>query len=296
MAGVLLSVMVVVEEKREMLMRVCFASLAVCSWILVGTVGAAVTSTTIHGPDAHSLDDQIAVGDLLAGLIPTELPGDNGWHPANPAASDSLHPDGLPAFTDDAGDLDGLTGLLNDFPGEGVPAKRVQYDLSEPADIARIQILSGNGGRDGRVFSTAVVSYSSDGVTFTQLGYFQSDPSGTLNNPNLPDPIGATMMAIFDDSGAALLTDVTNLQIELYAVDNTAGEMRDPFDGVNAFTSIDDGLSAAFVSPLIFEIDAVAVPEPAALVLLLIASGILTFWAGTAWAMRSRQKSRGYDV
>jgi hypothetical protein len=45
-------------------------------------------------------------------------------------------------------------------------------------------------------------------------------------------------------------------------VDNTAGQMRDPFDGVNPFTSIDDGLSAPIVSPLVWELDVVAIPEP----------------------------------
>ena len=40
--------------------------------------------------------------------------------------------------------------------------------------------------------------------------------------------------------------------------------MRDPFDGVNPFTGFDDGLSAAFVSPLVWELDLVRVPEPTA--------------------------------
>ena len=57
-----------------------------------------------------------------------------------------------------------------------------------------------------------------------------------------------------------------------YAVDNTGGQLRDPFDGLNPFTGVDDGLSAAFVSPLIWEIDALAVPEPTAAALLGAAS------------------------
>ena len=46
--------------------------------------------------------------------------------------------------------------------------------------------------------------------------------------------------------------------------------MRDPFDGVNPFTGLDDTLTAAFVSPLVMEIDVFAVPEPATLGLLLL--------------------------
>jgi hypothetical protein len=50
---------------------------------------------------------------------------------------------------------------------------------------------------------------------------------------------------------------VTNLRFDFYFVDNTASEMRDPFDGVNPFTGVDDGLSAPFVSPLVWEIDVI---------------------------------------
>jgi hypothetical protein len=62
---------------------------------------------------------------------------------------------------------------------------------------------------------------------------------------------------------------VTNIQFDFYAVDNNGGQYRDPFDGVNPFTSIDDGLTGAFVSPLVFEIDVIAVPEPASALLML---------------------------
>ena len=44
--------------------------------------------------------------------------------------------------------------------------------------------------------------------------------------------------------------------------------MRDPFDGVNPFNAVDGGLSAAFVSPLIWEIDIIEVPEPASVIVI----------------------------
>jgi len=235
---------------------------------LASAAGAAVTSVTAHGPESTSLNDMIQVGDVLSGLIGTELAG--GWHPA---VSDPA--DKMPALTDDAGIRGtGLTGLLNDFPGAGNPAKVVQYDLAAATDIARIGILSGNNGKDGRVFSTTVVQYSTDnGQNFATLGYFQSDPSGTLNAG--PGPIGSTYVDIYDDAGAALAAGVTNLQFLLYAVDNTGGQMRDPYEGVNPYTGIDDTYSAAFVSPLIFELDAVAVPEPATLCVLAVGALLL---------------------
>jgi hypothetical protein len=205
-------------------------------------------------------------------MIGVELPGDKGWHPAN---TDPL--DKLPAFTDGIGmRASGLTGLLNDFPGAGVPTKLVDYDISATTcnslGIDSINIHSSNN-EDGRIFSTTVVSYSTDGGTnYNLLGYFQSDPSGTINASGNPASIGqkATMVTIYDDAGPLLGPGVTNLEFDFYSVDNTGGQMRDPFDGVNPFTGVDDTLSAAFVSPLIMEIDVFPVPEPATLGLLLL--------------------------
>lgn len=221
---------------------------------------AAVVSSTVHGAEGTSLDGMIATGDLISGLVATELPGDNGWHGATPP-----EPERLQAITDDGGQISGLTGLMNDFPGVGTATKLLQYNLAGPSNIASIGILTGNNGKDGRVFSTSVIRYSTDnGGNWNLLGYFQSDPSGTINSGTW----GSTYVNISDDASATLLPGVTNLIFELYAVDNTGGQMRDPFDGVNPFTSVDDGLSAAFVSPLIWEIDVVEVPEPAAAALL----------------------------
>lgn len=224
---------------------------------MVGASGAsaAVTSNTQHGALGNSLNSSIAVGDLISGLIGTELAGDLGWHPANTNPAQQL-----PIFTDDAGGS-GLDGLLNDN-APGVPVKRVQYDLASASDIRAIQILTGNDGADGRVFSTTAISASTDGgSTFSPvgLGYFESDPLGTINSGQW----GSTLVRIFDDSGAPLVTGATNLIFEFYSVDNTQGEYRDPFDGVNPFTNVDDGLTAAFVSPLVWEVDVIGVPEPA---------------------------------
>lgn len=222
---------------------------------------AAPSATTTHGETSTSLNGSIVANDLIAGLIGTELAGDQGWHPANNAPADRL-----PAFTDGAGILgSGLTGLLNDFPPVGAPAKRVRYDLAGPSDIGQIQILTGNNGRDGRIYSTAVISLSTNnGGSFTPLGYFQSDPSGAVNNDNTPGGRqGSTLVSIAESGGGALATGVTNVIFELYAVSNTQGEMQDPFNGVNPFTGADDTLTAAIESPLVFELDVIAVPEPA---------------------------------
>ncbi len=233
--------------------------------IASGGAMAAATSSTAHGVLSTDLNGMIKVGDLISGQIGTELPPLNGWHSAN---TDPL--DQLPAFTDDGGMRGtGLTGLLNDFPTPGTPAKTVQYGLGGAKDIASIGILTGNNGQDGRIFSTTVIKYSTDnGANFQTLGYFQSDPSGTLNNAGSNPRYGSTYVTITDDASATLLASVTHLQFLLFGVDNTGGQMRDPYDGVNPYTGLDDGLNAPNTSPLVLELDVVEVPEPAGLVLL----------------------------
>ncbi|RIK70861.1 MAG: hypothetical protein DCC67_20570 [Planctomycetota bacterium] len=227
---------------------------------------AVLTATSTRGLAATDLDGMLSTTDAIAGLIATELPGDTGWHPVNPAANDSLHPNGLPAFTDGQGGVNVFTGLLNDFPEpRGVPVKLIQYDLAQPIDLERIHILSGNiNNADGRIFSTTAIRYSTDGgQNFTPLGYFESAPLGSINNES--GDLGTTMdhallLEIFDDAGGDLASAVTNLQFDFFSVDNTGGQYRDPFDGVNPFTELDDGLSSAFVSPLIWEIDVIGQP------------------------------------
>jgi hypothetical protein len=244
-----------------------FATLAA----FAASATAAVTKTTTHDTSSSGLNGQIAVGDAISGLIATELTGDQGWHPANNAPADRL-----PAFTDDAGILGtGLTGLLNDWNPPvtpvGLPVKRVQYDLASPTSIGEIRVLTGNNGGDGRIYSTfAVYTSTNNGGAFNLLGYIESDPLGSINNSGSNPQLRSTMVKVFDDASPVLAADVTNIQFDFYAVDNTGGQYRDPFNGVNPFTNIDDNLSAAFVSPLVFEIDVIAIPEPASALLVLM--------------------------
>lgn len=194
--------------------------------------------------------------DLIQGVIPEELPGDMGWHPVNTDPADQLV-----AFTDGEGVRStGLTGLLNDFPSgnpEGKPVKLIEYALPVPADISEIRVFSGNNNRDGRVFQTYTVRFSSDwGETYTDPIYVQSHLSGTVNSVN--DPSSGFWRAVLSqltNTTGLLASRVTHVEFDFYPVDNTLGEMRDPFDGENPFTGVDDGLSAAFVSPLVWEID-----------------------------------------
>ena len=214
-----------------------------------------------------------ATNDLLNGLIATELAGDLGWHPANPAATNgSLDPNGLPEFTDGASPFGGLSGLLNDFPTVGEPVKRLQYDLASAADITQINIVSGNFGKDGRVFHTYTVEFSSDnGANWTTPIYVQSHDSGTINAGTWE----AVRSELTNPSGI-LASAVTNLRFDFYPVDNGGGQMRDPWGDIpdngitesdlNPFTGTMDGLTWAFQSPLIWEID--VLPEPASLSLL----------------------------
>ncbi|WP_425400797.1 PEP-CTERM sorting domain-containing protein [Aeoliella sp.] len=252
--------------------RLLFATLFLAS---ASVANATITSSTTHAPGGNDLNGEIAVGDAISGLVATELAPSNGWHPATPG-----EPERLEAFTDDAGPISGLTGLLNDFPPNvGDPTKTLQYDLASPTKIGEIQILAGNFGTDGRVFLNTRILYSTDnganflplggyvpGIGFNTEGYYQSDASGVVNNATT-NMWQATLLEVFNDTGEALASDVTNLQIEIYPADNTQGQNRDPFDGINPYTGVDDTLTAAAVSPLIWEIDVIAVPEPSSIAL-----------------------------
>lgn len=228
-----------------------------------GGAPGAVAFETYHAASDAGLAFAYSSDDLLQGLIATERAGDLGWHSANPAASNgSLDPNGLPAFTDGAGDLgSGLTGLLNDHPASGAPAKSIEYALAARSDIDEIRIFTGNAGKDGRIFSTTAVYTSVDGQSFELLGYFQSDPSGAVNSGAPAD--GATLVRILRTDGESLREAVTHLRFDLFAVADLAGAMRDPFDGVNSFTGADDSLARAYVSPLVREIDVLGSVIPA---------------------------------
>ncbi len=237
-------------------------ALTVVAVLAAGAANAAIQVAMSQGYSVADLAAGPSSSDLIQGMIATELPGDQGWHPA---VSDPL--DKLPAFTD--GILvrsTGLTGLLNDFPGAGTPTKRIQYDLGGPSRIDAINVFTGNNGGDGRIFHTYTVEFSTDGSTWSSPVYVQSHPSGTLNN-GANNGYTHVLTQLTDDAGA-LASGVTSLRFDFYSVDNTGGEMRDPYDGVNPFTGSDDGLSAAFVSPLVWEIDVVGVPEPTTIGLL----------------------------
>ncbi|MGL4513998.1 MAG: PEP-CTERM sorting domain-containing protein [Lacipirellulaceae bacterium] len=229
---------------------------------------AAVSTATTHTESVTGADSLLSNSDLIQGLIATELAGDNGWHPATPAAQAER----LGTFTDGLGILaSGLNGLLNDFPAVGQPTKRVQYDLPVAWSVGSINILTGNAGGDGRIYNTVRVSSSTDGTNFTQLGYFESDPLGTVNNGSSSPQYRTTFLHVFDDASPVLLTDVKALQFEFFAVDNTQGRYSDPFNGVNSYTGLDDLFNPAVASPLVWEIDVIAIPEPTTLALVLAA-------------------------
>lgn len=244
---------------------------------------AAITVATDHGPnpnfDETLFDGMLSNNDLIQGLIATELAGDQGWHPANTNPADRL-----PAFTDGLGGTNILTGLLNDFPGEGVPTKVIQYDLAQPSAIGKINILAGNKNDvDGRIFCTVVIRYSTDnGSNFLPLGgfvpglgansngYYASDNPLTINRPGGAGDIPANLetlvsfMSIFDDASPIIASSVTNLQFDFYANNNADGWERDAFDGTNPFTGFDDGQLPAISSPLIWEIDVLEGPDVSA--------------------------------
>jgi hypothetical protein len=240
---------------------------------LASSPAVAQLALTVTQGEESDLAATYSSTDLIQGLIPTVLPGDLGWYSAN---TDPL--DQLPAFTDGAGlRSTKLTGLLNDFPAAGQPAKLIRYALPVPADIDEIRVFTGNDGRDGRVFHTYTVRFSSDwGQTFGDYIYVQSHPSGTLNNEN--NHQWRVVLSQLTNTVGKLAKEVTHIDFNFYSVDNTGGQMRDPFDGVNPFTGTDDGLNAAFVSPLVWEIDVLGTDSPPRLAAMLSGSQLQLTW------------------
>lgn len=262
-----------------------------------GSSMAATSLSVSHDSSPLAFDGQISSSDLAHGLIAHEkvtgdgvytaleytngigVPvDDKGWHPANPAAGNASHPFGLSTFTNGFGPQDVLDGLLNDFPGDGLPTKRLVYDLGGSFDIGQINILGGNANQpDGRAFITAIVRVSTDGgTTWTDLNgnggsllydgkaytdsnldpqdplpfnipngsYFQSDPTGTSNNA-VNNVWQSTFMQITDGASTVLAAGVTHVNIDFYSVHHTDDLMEDPFFGVNPFTGIDDNTADA---------------------------------------------------
>ena len=223
-------------------------------------VSAAPTAVTTHGAENTSLSSMIAVGDLISGQNGVELAGDLGWHPANPAAPNSTLPEGLPAFTDDVNNT-GLFGLLNDFPPGGRPDQASSVLAGRSEGYQRDSNPVGQQ-RQGwsRLLDDRYQHVDQWRRQLFDAGILSIDLSGTVNSGQW----GSTLVEITNGAGGALATGVTHVIFDFYAVDNSQGELRDPFDGVNPFTGVNDGFNAPISSPLIWEVDVIGVPEPTA--------------------------------
>lgn len=274
-----------------------FVAMMSVASLAVSPALAAVNMSVSHDASESAFNGQLSSSDLIQGInAHQKVTGDGvfasleyingigspvndlGWHPANPASVDAFHPFGLPTFTNGLGPQHPIDGLLNDFPGDGVPAKRLVYDLGGTFDIGQINILGGNANDpDGRAMFTTVIRVSTDGgTTWTDLdgnggtvsydakpfedsslatvdgaafdipngSYFQSDPTGTVN-----DGIGngwqSTFMQITDDASSVLAGGVTHVNVEFYATHHTDNTIEDPFFGVNPFTGIDDNIGTS---------------------------------------------------
>lgn len=229
---------------------------------------------TVERGEASAITLAPVADDALNGLIATELAGDQGWHPANTAASDQLS-----AFTDGA--FGGsLHGLLNDpisgstLTNPDLPVKTIQFDLPAATDLAELRISSGNIlDSDGRVFLAFTVAASSDfGASFSAPLYVESDPLGVSNLDDSHLTVSLT------SSTGTLFADVTNLQLGFYPVHRNDNVFSDGFSGVNPFTGENDGAEAAFSSPLVREIDAIIVPEPATYAAIIGALALVVTW------------------
>ncbi|MCA9416012.1 MAG: hypothetical protein KC917_07070, partial [Candidatus Omnitrophica bacterium] len=213
---------------------------------------ALVLATAECAADATGLSILPDSSDQLNGLLAV-MQNVSPWHPANTNPADQE-----PALTDGVG-LNGLAGLLNDFPGENTPAGIARWDLGGPVDLSEIRVFSGNSGRDGRVFHHYDVYVTTE--TPPTSGYtllaeeVTPEPFGTINSGTYE----ACVTSLQNSVSGYLGEGITGLEIHFYAVDNTGGEFRDDWDPGNGDDR--DGLTYAFVSPLIYEVDAYFTPS-----------------------------------
>lgn len=220
-------------------------------------------SMAVENGDHANFSNKVSNADLINGKIGTPLTGDAGWHPVNTNPADQWA-----AFTD--GVLGGgLAGLLNDPIDSmlmGTAIKRVQYNLDGPTDVAAVRVFTGNDGRDGRVFHAYYSEWSTDGSTWNFGYYAQSHNTGHINNSSVNN--WKDVSTTVSRAGGTLWEDAVAVRFYFFAVHNTVNENRDYINGVNPFTGVDDGFSAAQVSPLVREIDIEAVPEPGTMIAL----------------------------
>ncbi|MFW5697943.1 MAG: hypothetical protein ACOCX1_05240, partial [Fimbriimonadaceae bacterium] len=108
-----------------------------------------------------SLGDGIRTDDLIAGVTGTKVSGNFQNVGGYTHALEAGLTDGIRINSDS------VDGLLNDFPGSGNPALVMQYDFGTATNIGALRLHSGNDGRDGRVFHSYLLRFSTDGTTFT---------------------------------------------------------------------------------------------------------------------------------
>ncbi len=188
--------------------------------------------------------------DGLHGNVATRLTG--GFYQA--VVNDS---DREPALTDGAS-LGPMTGLLQDFPGVGQPAWSGYWTLANgsPVDLSELRVLSGNLGREGRIFhhydayTTGDPSPGSASAWELIGSEITSATFGTRNSTNLT----ASWTRVTGEGGGPIAQGVTGLRLDFYAVSNTDSLFVDDWDAGSPGDT--DGQPAAIESPLIFEIDA----------------------------------------
>ncbi|MBE7486798.1 hypothetical protein HS121_00850 [bacterium] len=178
--------------------------------------------------------------------------------------------------------LGGLTGLLNDFPGENTPALIARWDLGGQANLNELRVFSGNNGRDGRVFQhydVYVTQAQPPTSGFTLLAEEVACAPFGSGNPAAPNDYVACLTSLKDSLGGPLASVVTGLEIHFYSVSNTARQFRDDWNAGNGDDRDDE--AAAFESPLIFEVDAFYDP------LCSTVSGLWISTMATCWRTRA---------
>lgn len=256
--------------------------------------GQVITATT-HGYNTADMIPLYSTTDLVQGLtigvglapvaaecVQMGATDPLGFHSANQQPQDQWD-----SFTDGVGHESslGLYGLLADnyqmgsyVGASGRSVTSWIYELPNPSVVGQINVFTGNwGNADGRIFHTYQVSFSEDGILFSDPIYVQSDAYRTINREGDTEEPGYvtiharwTLTKLYDAVGP-LATNVKYIKFRFYSCTHgwstpggQGGWFSDPFDGVNPYTGVDDGIVAPDGSPLVGEVD--VLPEKTVIV------------------------------
>jgi len=192
----------------------------------------------VSGSSDAVLPHQVSGSDLIEGMSAAVITG--GFHPASTGTVASL--------TNGQFDASGTTLVLMDYPHPD-PALRVRYTFPEAMDITEVRMFAGHVGDIGnRAFQSNDI-YINGALAASELntGNYEQVP------PNSDAVSLVSWLPVAGETYCA--TNVTTIDVAFYPVAGIGEGFRDRWGPCTDPAEDTDGAGAAYVSPIIKEID-----------------------------------------